>query len=102
MVLAACPNCSSCSPLLDSPIIRRPETVQGRHKHKWYISGCCAFSSKSRLAYETEQAASDAWDAYRAKAGQAKPFLIQSLAALDAHEAAIKSKLQRAESAITK
>lgn len=66
MNLAACPNCSSCSPGLDTPVIGRPQLVRGQHTGRFFISGCCDFSSNSRTPYDTEKAASDAWDKYRA------------------------------------
>jgi hypothetical protein len=43
---------------------------RGPNSDKWFIIGCCEFSQKSKLTYETEEEALAAWQRFRDAKGK--------------------------------
>ena len=67
MIPAPCPNCSGIvhESYGDRWIISQPFISKGRNTGKYFIMGCCSFSRKSKVAYDTEEAACEGWKHYR-------------------------------------
>jgi hypothetical protein len=88
MTPAPCPNCSGIihETYGDRWVISHPTIIKGRWSGQYRIVGCCAFSSKSTLAYSSEDDACAAWSRYRdamAARDSRLKFMLEQLNALD-------------------
>lgn len=86
MTPALCPNCSGYIHDQYKWVLGRPSLFTSRRTGKVRIVGCCEFSGKSNLPYDTEEEACTAWLRYRdamAQRDSRLKFMLEQLDRLD-------------------